>query len=77
MTTASAQKSEQPARYKVGPVQSQTYSAAQRSGHGFVLTDGRGSPIASFTYPTSAEAEGARQAMQQATQNAVDIMGYR
>jgi len=75
--TASLQKSTHSARYQVGEVQSQSYGADIRSGHGFVISNAKSIPIASLTYATIEEAEEARETILQAVQSTVDITSYR
>jgi hypothetical protein len=60
--------------WKVGEVQPTVSGVARRLGFGFVITDVRGRPLVSMSYQTEEEAEKAHALVEQAIENAIDIM---
>lgn len=59
----------------VGEVQSQSYMANTRYGHGFVVTGPHGELLFSVTYPDPDQAKRAREQMIHALENAVELIG--
>jgi hypothetical protein len=60
--------------WKVGAVQPTASGAARRLGFGFVVTDVRGRLLFSMSYRTEEEANTAHALIEQAVENAIDIM---
>jgi hypothetical protein len=54
--------------FELGPVQRTT------GGHGFNITNPQGRPLFTFVYATRADAEGARDAVDEALANAVEVV---